>query len=94
MIYYLLLVAQVILIGTKKDLVDDDKTLKSLRDLHGPEAQPISRSEGDALAAEIKAEGYYETSSKTNEGVTEAFHAAISAAESGPERKQRWCQCL
>ena len=86
--------AQVILIGTKKDLVDDDKTLKSLRDLHGPEAQPISRAEGEALAAEIKAEGYYETSSKTNEGVTEAFHAAISAAESGPERKQRWCQCL
>ena len=44
-------------------------------------SKPVSYGEGQALAQKIKACGYYETSAKTGEGVTEAFQAAIDAVE-------------
>lgn len=73
------------------DLVDDNKTLEDLKARSGAEATPVSKAEGEALAKEIKAEGYYETSSKTNEGVTEAFHAAINAAEEPKPQQNGFC---
>ena len=69
------------LIGTKCDLKEDKKALEELRKVSGLEAQPVSKEEGDALAKQIKAYAYFETSAKENIGVTEALHAALEAAE-------------
>ena len=63
------------------DLRDDKAALENLRNVSGPKARPVSTKEGRSLAGKIKADHYVETSAKTGEGVTEAFHAAITAAE-------------
>ena len=47
----------------------------------GPDAKPVTKGEGDALAREIGAFGYYETSAKTAEGVKDVMDAAIEAIQ-------------
>ena len=46
---------QIVLIGTKCDLKEDNEALEKMRRAHGPEAKPISKEEGDTLAKQIKA---------------------------------------
>ena len=46
-----------------------------MRRAYGPEAKPISKEEGNALAKQIKAYAYFETSAKENIGVAEAMNA-------------------
>ena len=72
---------KIILIGTKSDLKEDSKALELLAKESGPEAKPVTKGEGEALAKEINAYGYYETSAKTAEGVKEVMDAAIEAVE-------------
>ena len=81
------------LVGTKCDLKEDQKALEEMRKLSGPEAKPISKEEGDALARKIKAYAYFETSAKLNIGVTEALNVAIEAAEKVDEMRPT-CICL
>ena len=68
---------------------DDSKALELLAKEAGPEAKPVTLGEGKALAAEIKAFGYYETSAKTGQGVTQVMNAAIEAVEEGETK----CPC-
>ena len=58
---------QILLIGTKSDLVGRAG------------AHAVSTREGVKLAKKIRALGYWETSAKTGEGVKEAFAAATKA---------------
>ena len=81
------------LVGTKCDLKEDKNALEEMRRLYGPEAKPISKEEGDALARKIKAYAYFETSAKENIGVTEALNVVFEAAEKVDEIKPT-CICL
>ena len=81
------------LVGTKCDLKEDKKALEEMRKLKGPEAQPITKEEGDALAKQIKAYAYFETSAKENIGMTEALNAVFEAAERVDETRPT-CICL
>ena len=47
----------------------------------GPEAKPVTKGEGETLAKEINAYGYYETSAKTGQGVQQVMQAAQDAVE-------------
>lgn len=78
------------LVGTKCDLKEDKTALEELRKASGLEAKPVSKEEGDALAKQIKAYAYFETSAKENIGVTEALHAALEAAEKLDEVKKKY----
>ena len=42
---------------------------------------PVSKQEGESLAKQIGAWGYYETSALKQEGVTQVFDAVIQAAK-------------
>ena len=61
------------LLGTKVDLREEEGAVEE------PGTSPVSREEGEELARIIKANAYVETSSKTGQGVEEAFNAAIGA---------------
>ena len=63
---------QIVLIGTKSDLVGEAGT------------EAVSTREGVKLAKKIHALGYWETSAKTGEGVKEAFAAATTALLTPP----------
>ena len=63
---------QILLIGTKSDLVVRAG------------AHAVSTKEGVKLAKKIHALGYWETSAKTGEGVKEAFAAATTALLTPP----------
>ena len=80
------------LIGTKCDLKEDKNALEEMRRLYGPEAKPISKEEGDALAKQIKAYAYFETSAKKNIGVTKALNAVKELVEKLDE-KMPTCIC-
>ena len=81
------------LIGTKCDLKEDKEALEKMRRAYGPEARPISKKEGDALARKIKAYAYFETSAKENIGVMEALNAAKAVVEK-VDLKRPTCICL
>lgn len=70
------------LIGTKADLKNVNRKSCTLPHLGRDQSTaPVSKSEGEALGREIKAHGYFATSSKTGDGVVQAFKASIDAAE-------------
>jgi len=76
---------QVILVGTKKDLRNDDATLLRL----SQEGQkPIQTPDGKAKATEIKAAGYYECSAMQQEGVKQVFDAALTLAMKPKKHKK------
>jgi len=60
----------IVLVGTKIDLREDEKTLKQLRDNN---QSVITRKMGEQLAKEIGAARYIECSALTNEGMKETF---------------------
>ena len=76
---------QIVLIGTKSDLVGEAGT------------ESVSTREGVKLAKRIHALGYWETSAKTGEGVKEAFAAATTALLTPPpttmEIMRKKCCC-
>jgi small GTP-binding protein len=68
---------RLILVGTKKDLRDDDATLLRL----SQEGQkPVQTADGRAKANEIKAAGYQECSAMQQDGVKEVFDLALRTA--------------
>ncbi|KAK3293452.1 neuronal RhoA GEF protein [Chaetomium fimeti] len=66
-----------ILVGCKKDLRFDQKTIEELRKTS---QQPVTPEQGTTVANNIKATKYLECSAKTNEGVREVFEFATRAA--------------
>ncbi|KAG8956023.1 GTP-binding protein Rho1 [Tulasnella sp. 424] len=67
----------VILVGCKKDLRRDPKTIE---DLKRTGQRPVTSEEGMAVAQKIGAKHYLECSAKTGEGVREVFQYATRAA--------------
>jgi len=68
--------AQVLLVGTKVDLRNDEDMLENLKDKG---LSPIPSSQGEELAKEIKAFNYMECSALTMDGLKEVFDTAIKA---------------
>ncbi|KAK9372861.1 P-loop containing nucleoside triphosphate hydrolase protein [Lipomyces chichibuensis] len=67
----------IILVGCKKDLRHDSKTIEELQKTS---QRPVSTQEGDAVAQKIGAIRYLECSARTHEGVREVFEHATRAA--------------
>ena len=78
----------VVLVGCKKDLRDDRNTLARLRE-RGQE--PLSYTQGVALARKIGAAHYVESSAFTGENITDVFRTVARAAMEGKDgpRKPR-----
>ena len=84
----------IILVGCKSDLRDDPHTIEALRQ---QQQQPVSTSEGQAVAQKIGAADYLECSAKTGRGVREVFEAATRAslrAKDKKEKKKKKCVVL
>lgn len=67
----------IILVGCKKDLRHDPKTISELAKTS---QKPVTEAEGMAIQKIIRAEKYLECSAKTNEGVREVFEHATRFA--------------
>ena len=66
-----------ILVGCKKDLRNDPKTLEELRKT---QQRPVQESDGRSVAQKIGAKHYLECSARSGEGVKEVFQTATRAA--------------
>jgi len=85
----------IILVGCKKDLRNDQKTIQELAKTS---QKPVTEAEGDAVKKVIRAERYLECSAKTNEGVREVFEHATRCAllqkKTGKGTKKPKCTIL
>ena len=73
----------IILVGCKVDLRNDPQVMEQLRE--GGQ-QPVATADGQAVAEQIGATGYYECSAKTGFGVREVFEAATRASLMGKSK--------
>ncbi len=64
----------IILVGTKVDLRSDEEEVKKIRERHD---DIVTKEMGDALAKDLKAVAYLETSARAQIGVREIFDKAI-----------------
>ncbi|KAG8882206.1 GTP-binding protein Rho1 [Tulasnella sp. 332] len=76
----------IILVGCKKDLRRDQKTIDELRKTS---QRPVTPEEGMAVAQKIGAKHYLECSAKSGEGVREVFQYATRAALLSRTRKSK-----
>ena len=74
-----------ILVGCKKDLRDDAKTIEELAQ---NKQRIVSPEEGNAMAQTIGAYKYMECSARCGEGIKEVFEDAARAAIISKERKR------
>jgi len=81
----------ILLIGCKKDLRNDPKTIEDLRKLN---MKPVTQEEGMAVASKIGAYKYLECSAKLNDGVKEVFEYATRAALLAKSKKKKACLIL
>ncbi|CAG8486717.1 10773_t:CDS:2 [Paraglomus occultum] len=78
-----------LLVGCKKDLRFDPKTIEELRKTS---QRPVTPEEGMAVAQRIGAYKYLECSAKTGDGVREVFeHATRAALLTRPRRNRKTC---
>lgn len=75
----------IILVGCKKDLRRDEKTIEALR---AQSKHPVTAEEGGAIAQKLNIR-YLECSARTNEGVKEVFEAATRAALSSKHKHDK-----
>jgi len=80
----------IILVGNKKDLRNDQATIKELSKM---KQQPVALEEGKSMSEKIGAYAYLECSAKTKEGVRDVFETATRAALS-IKRKARKLKCI
>lgn len=76
----------IFLVGTKADLRGDARTIEELLKTS---QHPVTREEGEQCRKRIGANGYFECSARTNQGVAELFEAATRAALSTKIRKSQ-----
>ena len=81
------------LVATKCDLKEDETALEKVTKASGPDAKPVSKEEGEAMARKIRAYAYFETSAKENIGVTETLNLVLEVAELKDEKRPT-CICL
>ncbi|KAF4971015.1 hypothetical protein FZEAL_9937 [Fusarium zealandicum] len=81
----------IILVGCKKDLRYDQKTIEELRKTS---QKPVSPEEGEDVRKKISAYKYLECSAKTNEGVREVFEHATRAALLSRTTRKPHKKCL
>ncbi|KIE01196.1 small GTPase-binding protein, partial [Metarhizium majus ARSEF 297] len=81
----------IILVGCKKDLRYDNKTIGELRAI---DQKPVTPEEGEEKRKSIGAYKYLECSAKTNEGVREVFEHATRAALLSRTSRKRDKKCL
>ncbi|CAC9888463.1 unnamed protein product, partial [Aureobasidium pullulans] len=82
----------IILVGCKKDLRHDQKTIE---ELHKTSQTPVTEEQARQVKDKIGAKEYIECSAKTNEGVREVFeHATRAALTSRKERSSSRKKCL
>jgi len=78
-----------LLVGCKKDLRFDPKTIEELRKTS---QRPVTPEEGMSVAQRIGAYKYLECSAKTGDGVREVFeHATRAALLTRPRRNRKNC---
>lgn len=70
----------IILVGCKVDLRNDPETIEILREMG---QTPVQTVDGQEVAEQIGAAGYYECSAKTGQGVNQVFEAATRASLMG-----------
>ena len=78
----------VVLVGNKKDLRIDNKTIQELGDRSQEFVHP---DKGKMMAKKIKAFEYIECSAKTREGVNEVFVAAARATLKNRDKNRNIC---
>ncbi|KAJ1963795.1 GTP-binding protein Rho1 [Dipsacomyces acuminosporus] len=81
----------IILVGCKKDLRHDPRTIEELRQAN---LHPVTPEEGAAVAQKIGAAKYLECSAKNNDGVREVFETATRAALLAKTKKKKKSGCL
>lgn len=81
----------IILVGCKKDLRHDSKTIE---ELNKEGKKPTAPGEGEDIARMIGAVGYLECSSKGNDGVKEVLEHASRAALSTKKNEKKKCVIL
>jgi Ras family protein A len=86
----------IILVGCKKDLRFDPKTIE---ELHKTSQKPVTNEQGEEVKKRIGAVKYIECSAKTGEGVREVFEHATRAAltnnkKRGKSGKKKVCVVL
>lgn len=82
----------IILVACKSDLRNDPNTIEMLRQ---QQQQPVSTSEGQAIAQKIGAAEYLECSARTGQGVREVFEAATRASlRTKEKRKEKKKKCV
>nr|POE82279.1 gtp-binding protein rhoa [Quercus suber] len=81
----------IILVGCKKDLRFDQKTIE---ELHKTSQKPVTPEQAEDVRKKIGAHKYLECSAKTNDGVGEVFESATRAALLTRKDKKRKCLIL
>jgi len=83
----------IILVGCKKDLRFDQKTIQELAKTS---QKPVTEQEGEAVRKVIRAERYLECSAKSGEGVREVFEHATRCAlmQKKAHHKSKKCMIL
>lgn len=81
----------IILVGCKADLRNDHATTENLRQ---QQQQPVSTTEGQAVAQKIGAADYLECSARTGQGVREVFEAATRASLKTKNKKEKKKKCV
>ncbi|KAK9449909.1 small gtpase-binding protein [Limtongia smithiae] len=82
----------IILVGCKKDLRNDPKTIE---ELNKTSQRPVSAEEGQAVAQKIGAAKYLECSARTQEGVREVFeHATRAALQERSSKSKKSSKCV
>ena len=81
----------IILVGNKKDLRNDPKTIEELA---SKKQEPVKIEEGHAMAETINALAYLECSAKTKEGMKEVLETAARATLQVKKRRKVKCCML
>ncbi|KAL2352106.1 P-loop containing nucleoside triphosphate hydrolase protein [Cryomyces antarcticus] len=81
----------IILVGCKKDLRYDQKTIE---ELHKTSQKPVTPEQAEDVRKKIGAQKYLECSAKTNEGVREVFEHATRAALLTRKKEKKKCLIL
>ena len=81
----------IILVGTKKDLRNDERIIWELQKL---KQEPVKTVDALEMSYKVNAYAYAECSARTKEGVREVFETATRAALQTGKKKKKVCRIL